>query len=359
MVRPRQKCTAGPALENLHTAYQKMACLDCDNPLSLAGQQEIHRKACASADFNIHRSPDFVLWHRAFLHFHERILGRLISQPDFRLLYWGWDSDSLADHVIPTGFAASGFPFCSLEANLYRSNDTLDMASFSRQTVAVQIAGLAAFLPTQFSKEFAGDGLHKRPHNLFGYGVDPAIGRAAGDPLFYAHHSNIDRLADGLFQLSSCPDPSDREYEFYDEEGTLVRTTLYRFKSISALDYSYEEPSTYDPADFSVETIADLNQAAVETDSFFSLRLMGTINLPAGRHAVTAAGEEIGSVASLGNSMAHPGHDHQTEEFSILLPAANVKRILQKPLMIGNTIMEVTRALIITPRASLKSRNGR
>ena len=40
----------------------------------------------------IHGSWWFLAWHRAYLYFHERILGALIGDPTFALPYWDWDS---------------------------------------------------------------------------------------------------------------------------------------------------------------------------------------------------------------------------------------------------------------------------
>ena len=40
----------------------------------------------------IHGGWWFLAWHRAYLYFHEQILGTLIGDPTFALPYWDWDS---------------------------------------------------------------------------------------------------------------------------------------------------------------------------------------------------------------------------------------------------------------------------
>ncbi|WOL19675.1 hypothetical protein Cni_G28477 [Canna indica] len=42
----------------------------------------------------VHNSWIFLLWHRYYHHFFERILGRFIGDDTFALPYWNWDQEA-------------------------------------------------------------------------------------------------------------------------------------------------------------------------------------------------------------------------------------------------------------------------
>ena len=71
-------------------------------------QAHVHCYYCAGSFYNptqveIHGGWFFFPWHRAYLYFHERILGSLIGDPTFALPYWDWDH---APHrAFPTPYA--------------------------------------------------------------------------------------------------------------------------------------------------------------------------------------------------------------------------------------------------------------
>jgi len=68
-----------------------------DDPRGWYRQGAVHCWYCSGAGdslngMEIHGGWWFFAWHRAYLYFHETILGKLIGDPSFALPYWDWDS---------------------------------------------------------------------------------------------------------------------------------------------------------------------------------------------------------------------------------------------------------------------------
>ena len=85
-----------------------MRSLPPSDPRSLIRQAWLHGYYCdpGQAGINVHNSWAFLPWHRAFLYYHEQILGSLIGKPHFRLPYWDWDQNG----KIPPCFIDLGLP---------------------------------------------------------------------------------------------------------------------------------------------------------------------------------------------------------------------------------------------------------
>ncbi|KAI7757355.1 hypothetical protein M8C21_014169, partial [Ambrosia artemisiifolia] len=89
-------------MKKFETAIQAMKDLPHDHPHSFASQAKIHCAYCNGAytEFDsgfpnirieIHNSWLFFPFHRWYLYFFERILGKLINDPTFALPFWQWD----------------------------------------------------------------------------------------------------------------------------------------------------------------------------------------------------------------------------------------------------------------------------
>lgn len=67
-----------------------------NDPRGWYRQGAVHCWYCSGANdglngMEIHGGWWFLAWHRAYLYFHERILGSLIGDATFALPYWDWD----------------------------------------------------------------------------------------------------------------------------------------------------------------------------------------------------------------------------------------------------------------------------
>jgi len=147
--------------------------LMCNVSLSWHGK-ELH---------TIHHDGRFLPWHRALLYFLEKMLQDGIGDKDLRLNYWNWESAH--DRGIP---------------QLFRSG-TLDYADryFGGLTKTdVDIDGLLAQTQLTPFLMSANSGPHGNVHLAFKkggcVGSMAQIENAALDPVFFAHHANLDRL---------------------------------------------------------------------------------------------------------------------------------------------------------------------
>ncbi|KAK8575680.1 hypothetical protein V6N13_033068 [Hibiscus sabdariffa] len=292
-------------------AMEKMKALPDDDPRSFKQQAKIHCAYCNEAYFQKrppHDDPDqklrihfswlFFPFHRMYLYFYERILGELIGDPDFVMPFWNWDSpcgmampemyvadprsplyDELrnGDHLPPNlvdlndGKGANelkdqGIIFGNLsKTDQIRSNLCLmyrQMVSNSTTSTCfhgkIYKAGCGSSKDDGCKPEPGGgaieNGAHIAVHKFVGakrppYNEDMGNFYSAGrDPLFYAHHANVDRMWNIWRTLPGKDrhDFRDREwlnssFLFYDEKKNLVRAKVGQFLDTEKLGYDYQK----------------------------------------------------------------------------------------------------------------------
>ncbi|CAN1166015.1 Polyphenol oxidase, chloroplastic [Linum perenne] len=100
-IRPAAHLVDKSYVKKYERAIQLMKALPEDDPRSFKQQANIHCAYCNGAymqtgfpdtRFEVHSSWLFFPFHRFYLHFFERILGKLIDDPTFALPYWNWDN---------------------------------------------------------------------------------------------------------------------------------------------------------------------------------------------------------------------------------------------------------------------------
>jgi hypothetical protein len=164
-------------------------------------------------------SADFLIWHRAYLYYFERILRDAAQDADLALPYWNYaDPD---ERAFPAIFAPQfyGEPAHPVPNPLYHPNREVAFTS-GRYALAAEVAEYrhtreaGAFFGGDDSFGFAGviganstdsPGLiERRPHNDIHLAVGGVVGAANGamadvptaafDPVFWVHHANVDRI---------------------------------------------------------------------------------------------------------------------------------------------------------------------
>ncbi|KAH7517804.1 hypothetical protein FEM48_Zijuj09G0103100 [Ziziphus jujuba var. spinosa] len=266
-------------------AVSIMKSLPYSDPRSFSRQANLHCIFCTGAydqkysniSLNIHRAWFFFPWHRMFLHFHERILGSLIGDDTFALPFWNWDSPE--GMTIPEMYMneplnhkerdGSHFPPKVADIDFVDKESGLGPQEQIEKNLAMMYNQLVSgakktelFMGCSYYPGEGGtcDGpgtVELAPHNTLhtwvGSSFNPqredmgAFYSAARDPLFYAHHSNIDRMWEVWREIHGknlpISDPAwlGSYFYFYDENLQLVRIKVSDVLDLSKLRYAYEE----------------------------------------------------------------------------------------------------------------------
>ncbi|CAN1221834.1 Polyphenol oxidase, chloroplastic [Linum grandiflorum] len=256
-----------------------MKALPDDDPRSFKQQANIHCAYCngayiqtgfPDARFEVHSSWLFFPFHRFYLHFFERILGKLIDDPSFALPYWNWDNPP--GMTIPSFFMNPNSPLhdpirnpdhqvdSSSPEEQYKTNlslmHTQMVTGASKASLFFGSALKAGDNVTQMSSQGT---IEATPHGIvhvwMGDWTNQPNGEnmgtlysAARDPIFYSHHANVDRMWN-LWKTAgpnrkdiSDPDWLESAFVFYDEDKNLVRCKIKDcVDSRKQLKYDYQQ----------------------------------------------------------------------------------------------------------------------
>lgn len=122
-----------------------------------------------------HGSMHFLSWHRAYLYYFEELIRQITRNVDFALPYWNW----FAASEIPPAFATA------TNNALYHTPRDYDKRALLRDALSAD--GFSSFSSL----------LEGNPHGIVHVMVGGDMGAvetSARDPLFWAHHANVDRL---------------------------------------------------------------------------------------------------------------------------------------------------------------------
>ncbi len=287
-------------VEALNKALQIMRSKDCNDPTSWYYQGAIHwvpdtiytQNLCGSYN-NISDLKEawdncthskgseihFLVWHRLYIYHFEKIVRKLSGKKDFALPYWEYTATK------NTNVNRSLHPlFMDKNSSLYElcRYDSLNMGyPISGETErALDITKLFQYTTYQGFNHAIDAAPHGAMHDYCGAGNDttgllkfnnPITGSitstglmgwvptAAFDPIFWTHHSNIDRLWQ-QWTNSENGQPVTLEdlnsfkwnYVFFDENGKKVTYTNEEIiKIIYNLDYDFDDtkvqPKEYKP----------------------------------------------------------------------------------------------------------------
>ena len=201
-------------------------------------------------NYCVHHPPPpaislFLPWHRAYLYFFELALRDQV--PDATLAWWDWSSPTAHANGLPRVYRV---PTVGADPNpLYEF--AID-PSLGGPSVTSRAPGNPADLPTRlelqsvmsiqrfnrFSSRL--EDIHDSVHGWVG-GTMGIIAWAAYDPVFWAHHTNIDRLW-SLWQLNNHPNfpPS-----FLDRALPPFPMTVRQTLDVSRLGYDYASATSH------------------------------------------------------------------------------------------------------------------
>jgi hypothetical protein len=283
---------------------------------NLMGQMALHAEMCDDTlDCidphktipNVHHSPDFVLWHRAFLYYHEQILSAL-GGIQVGLPYWDWTIDRLC----PTAFDAGKFDF---GGSLAHSENQLGDENFSAQNIIAVVVALRSLRPEVAAAQLFDEPIHKLVHFHFGWDHRGDLMMAAGDPAFYGHHGNLDRLATHIFQ-GGWPSPSGLNYHFFGPDNKATCTTIDGFAAMAS---PYQGDQPLDTSGYQVQNLELLDRTVDSSYSRVRMRLHFSSPLKMGAYQVLSGkGTPLGQIASI---------DHHGEsDFTLWVTLENYRK---------------------------------
>jgi polyphenol oxidase len=255
-------------VDRLKTAYVALRKLTADSPDDPRGwlrQGYVHCWYCGGGSNGaegeeIHGSWRFFPWHRAFLYFHERILCKLIGDDTFALPYWDWDSQGR--QTFPPVYGDPNDPANPL-FDILRSARPADAIDPSVVSAPIMNPTMNAptnnlFMGTQNGTAGA---MENQPHGpihiwtgdttLQAANNDMGVlDTAAQDPVFFAHHGNIDRLWSVWLGLSpthrnfTSPTWLTHVWQFYDENAVWTQIAISDVIDMeNSLRVRYQPPS--------------------------------------------------------------------------------------------------------------------
>ncbi|QNM95010.1 tyrosinase family protein [Chitinimonas koreensis] len=261
-----------------------------DNPLGWLRQSYVHCWYCGGgtdgqAGPEIHGSWWFLPWHRCYLYFLERILARLAGAPELRLPYWDWSTQSEQTQTLPLAYSRK---FAMRRPNaLYNTRrgvtygDQIPKAFVGPKAISLvldapsfgQFGGMDPDVHLTLGQSASGL-LERIPHNnvhnwtgtpgdSVNQGCDMGVlATAARDPVFFAHHANVDRMWPSWLALGGGHDnPTDERWldhawNFYDENGTWTSIKVRDVVETAAIGYVYDSlavPTQSSPVFYSPE----------------------------------------------------------------------------------------------------------
>ncbi|KAA8515294.1 hypothetical protein F0562_018476 [Nyssa sinensis] len=286
-VRPAAHLADKDYIAKYNRAVELMKALPADDPRNFMQQANVHCAYCDGAyhqigfpdlELQVHNSWLFFPFHRYYLYFHEKILGKLIGDPNFALPFWNWDAPG--GMQLPAIYAdPKSSLYNTLRDRLHQPPTLIDLdynpGSETPTTNQQQVSSNLTIMYRQMfangstarlflgSPYRAGDEPDPGPGSLENYPHGPVhvwtgdrrqpnfedMGNfysAARDPIFYAHHTNVDRMwavwktLGGRRQDFTDRDWLDASFLFYDENAQLVRVKVRDCLDNTKLGYVYQ-----------------------------------------------------------------------------------------------------------------------
>ncbi|KAI4299345.1 hypothetical protein L6164_032813 [Bauhinia variegata] len=280
-------------VRKLERAIQALKDLPESDPRSFKQQGNVHCTYCSGAypqipwsssaadnPLQIHYGWLFFPFHRWYLYFFEKIVGKMIGDPSFTLPFWNWDHPDgmhmpriFTDNVTSSLFHKFRNPghYAPTIADLnfdVKAGDNVSHQSIKYNLHIMHRQMIHANTPELFMGQcyragnswsrLGGGSVENVPHNtLHSWIGDPgspnhedmgAFYSAAFDPIFYTHHSNIDRLwsvwktLPGKFRkYFTSKDWLDSGFTFYDENSNVVKVTIRDCLDTKNLGYVYKD----------------------------------------------------------------------------------------------------------------------
>jgi hypothetical protein len=230
----------------LNQAFAALRALPATDKRTWVLEADLHAlycEQCSNFTTQIHGSWSFFPWHRAYLYYYERILGSLVGDiTNFRLPYWDWENIRSMPSPYTTPSDAGNALWDGNRDTTLGNQGQLPTNDGTSARIAIlnQLTDFADF----GGSAGLGGAVESDPHNIIHTDIGEKgnnsidmgnLGFAARDPIFFAHHCNIDfiwSVWNSLSALLGAPagayqNPTDSAFLnaswlFYDENQQVV-----------------------------------------------------------------------------------------------------------------------------------------
>jgi N-acetylneuraminic acid mutarotase len=188
----------------------------------------------------------FLPWHRLMLYQFEGVIREVLHDEDFTLPYWNPVTGNPDDLIVPAVFRVPGTPLYNgtrwFWVNAGERIDTL-----YRDWISLDALNEKFYIDSPQGSLGFNPRLDQNPHFFthFALGGDMAeFSTVGGDPMFYLHHANIDRLWESWNRLGNTnpTDPKfvDRKFAYGDRSGKRVDLAVGSGDRTAQLGYEYD-----------------------------------------------------------------------------------------------------------------------
>lgn len=211
---------------------------------SVFGSGSSPQKTLAQASWKTcqpHNAPAvsnyFLPWHRAYVLYFESIVQQF-SDPSFTLPYWNYTVTGAQHGVIPPQFRSTGSSLYVANRNPGVNNGVpIDQGL---NPTPINLDSLKYCDYDTFNYQLDRE-LHGSVHGLTGTGTNMgSVPYAANDPVFWAHHCQIDRIWFSWQRAGRVTTPMSYPFTFVNASGTSVTVNLSQFLDQNAQPYVYD-----------------------------------------------------------------------------------------------------------------------
>jgi Common central domain of tyrosinase/Polyphenol oxidase middle domain len=220
-----------------------------------------------------HNSKFFLMWHRMYLYFFERILQKKLNDPNFRLPYWDYGGNKAIpiSYREPTINVSAGSPLspngqkATIINPLYDASRANAYNKLKKPAKFSSIKSIKTAISESCFSQFAGKlmaGFHTDVHQSVS-GNMKIDETSALDPLFFLHHAGIDRLWDewmrqaGHFNPTTDASWNTQKFNFVDETGRAVTLTGSDIVNANTqLKYYYSYPGNNSSISYGTESVS-------------------------------------------------------------------------------------------------------
>jgi hypothetical protein len=294
----------------------------------------------------------FLAWHRMYLYYFERILREASGDPSLSLPYWNYTDPSEKFTSLPEYYLSDELfsPDRALnEIGTQLPSTSIDISRAMSTSIFVGTEDENGFGsgsvtgPVQFQKL---DGLLEiTPHGTVHGSINGKMTVphfAAQDPIFWAHHSNIDRLWETWNKLDINnqnpvnPKWLDQQFSFYDEKGNTVDIQVKQIIHLEDLGYKYDklESNTNTSSFAAIVKSASLaksinrhSEMAMGSNLSFGPKNDTTIKITKGKVEITGAPKTVN--AGIENSKPFKSFSMLSEKFDSTGISQNVYLLIE------------------------------